>query len=149
MKLTFPKSLVLLSMISLSFVTPTATFAIEPDMVHLETSNSTTGTVTIYMNPEVTINAAYLHLSYDAKKYVCTAMRINEEEFPLILESHIDTAGDVILAIAQPGYGTTATTTLATLTCSNDLVFTLQNDSKAYLADGEGTEINILALTSK
>ncbi len=122
-------------------------------LVWVDTKNITASTHSVtlsFSSASVSINALYVHLSYDAST-ICDTVTINEVAFPLSLESTISPATrEVSLALASPGYGVLATTTIATLSCTVSAsttpdahLFTILPDSRAYAADGLGTELFI------
>lgn len=99
---------------------------------------------------EFPVNAFYIVINYDAKEMSCGDPKPNETDFPLLLETLTNNLdGEIIMALAQPGYGFTSTTTLGSVACtkttsrntSGQLV--LNDSSRAYAADGFGTAFTI------
>jgi hypothetical protein len=121
---------------------------LETETVYL--SSTTTLTTISILSSSVPINALYVRLSYE-ESALCDTPEINENYFSLVLESSRDVEqGEITIAIASPGYGTTTSITVATLLCRvpntpsvHENLLTLHEDSRAYAADGLGTELLI------
>lgn len=153
MKATSGKFVILAVLPYILTLAPIHSFALELPksslLIKQNVSNQdATKKIELFINSKTPINALYIHLTYDIDRHTCDSLLLDEERFPLILESSIHN-GHIVIAVAQPGQGITQNTSLLTVTCTtskpstSDITLTLEQDSRAYLADGFGTEITI------
>lgn len=102
-----------------------------------------TKTFDIVFSPSgIPSNAMYIVLTYKDED-LCENITINEKDFPLVLESEINTSlKKIFIALATPGFGITGTTTVARIFCNQGQSLKINTEeSRAYASDGFGTEL--------